>query len=880
MWLNGKDRLLKATSAFLLLYLCCCQALFAGDIPKHAEEPPLIVELFFADRSVGIHRVHQHQNDFWFPFELFQQHAQIPIFSGENNKVKLLTSLGPIEFYPESLNKFDGIPYVSYTTLKNSLHIHTLFNKSIHAIKFIIPWQPLSPENGIRNKNTPKPDLRAPESSLSFLHFESDMTHTFPGKTHSYLELEAGGRIASGTWDIMWQGDPAERFSPSRYHWTTLNRYSALRIGTGTSQIYPLLNNLGYTGAQFAWNNQGIMQNLDNNRYIDTDVLLNIDRTQRRTIEGAGPPGGIAELRFDGYVVTRQRIPFNGRFIFRNVRMTSDLRITEVYLYERTLLEKPLQIINYSQSLANRSLANGEILFHGAVGSSGNVLAGDAFPTSVTGFGHLLYGLNKDVTFESALQHNRQSNSIDALFGPVLSIGSHWNAAIYGARSNGRFGADASIYGHGKTWRVTHRSLWEQKGFGYDTNERHERHAIRLQAKPFSWLNTFVYGKFIKKGNSIQSRYLLPGGTMHLSPRARFTAIPDDENGDYRYEAYLSPRYDMDVRFRYENEVITTDMDYDFRNSNNMLQFIHSFETRNASHASSIYYNWYPAKKSNNHIQLGASYSPNGFGFSGSWSKAVNAGLHFILAYNDNMYHASGLSVDDNTLLPDDINHKAVSLYLSWDLGRSNSRFYPINRTAISHTRGGMAGSLKVMTGSGVPQSSINDVAILINGRRLGQRQAGGNFFIGNLKPGIYSVSVDPENLPLELVVERQNIKVEVRSGSVTEVTIPVYAEYGAAGKVCTLSEHMLAGVEVKIIDSEGKTIKQTQTDQFGYYRVDGLRQGTYTARATTSTPDREGSLCETEFTITNNFLFDIDIVIPEETRPKKPSNALQADLP
>ena len=66
-----------------------------------------------------------------------------------------------------------------------------------------------------------------------------------------------------------------------------------------------------------------------------------------------------------------------------------------------------------------------------------------------------------------------------------------------------------------------------------------------------------------------------------------------------------------------------------------------------------------------------------------------------------------------------------------------------------------MAGALKIMTDSKISRSQINDVSILLNGRKLGQRQIGGDFFVGNLRPGIYTVSVDPENLPLELVVEQ-----------------------------------------------------------------------------------------------------------------------------
>ena len=884
MWLN----------AFLValgIVVLCIHQLTAAEMPTDSlnqkadisEERPLIVELYFNDNSTGIQRCYEIGDDIWIPFDLFHEHANLPEIQDNFSTTTIKTTLGSVNFSTESLKQFEGLQYISLEMLKKSFHAYPLFNDYLYAIKIVIPWTPLYPSKETNKQVTIVPDITAPKSSLSFLHIESDLSHQLRHTTSSYLELEAGGRFSGGTWDIMGKGDPAESLSLSRYHWTSISRYNALRIGTGTSQTYNLLENLEYTGLQFAWNNKGIMRHLDNTHYSDADVLLNIGSTQRRTIEGTGPPAGIAELRFDGYVAARQRIPFNGRFIFRNVRMTTDLRITEVYLYNHSLLEKPAHIIDYSLSLANRSLEKHEILAHGAVGNEGNILDDDNSLSALTGFGHILYGLNRRITLESALQHNPRSESMDFLIGPVISIGSGWNAAFYGAQANGRRGADISLFGHGKTWHFTQRTLWHQKGFGYDTREARQRHLLRLQTRPFSWLAAVLYGNYTKEGDSTSSKYLLPGGTFRLSSRARLSASPDNDRGDYRYEAYLSPRYDTDIRLQYDDEIITATIDYDFSGSDNTLQFIHSYKPKNQTHASSIYLNLSPGEAGKNRIQLGSTYSQSGLGFTGSWSKTINTGLHFNLAYRHNIYHENAFSIDEFTFLPEeDRTQQTISFSLAWDLGRSNSRFYPINRTAISHTRGGMAGSLKVMTGSGIPQSSINDVAILINGRRLGQRQVGGNFFIGNLKPGIYSVSVDPENLPLELVVERQNIKVEVRNGSVTEVTIPVYAEYGAAGKVCTLSEHTLAGAEVTIIDSEGNTIKQTQTDQFGYYRVDGLRQGAYTARAATSTPDPdgEGPLCETEFTITNNFLFDVDIVIPEEARPNKTSNALQTNLP
>jgi len=847
------------------LAVVCGQPLASASTPSPdgTEEEPLLVELFFGEESIGTHLCYRNENDIWIPLSLFLEHARLAEPDRNQPATTYKTTLGTIVFEPGSLRSFEGVECLSFSTIKDVFRIHVLFNRSLYAIKFLVPWRLLSSLKQPK-KALVTPDIPAPGSSLSFLHFEGDFSHSFgQARTGRDLELEAGGRIGGGIWDIMGKGDPNRSMSLSRYHWTTLNSKTAFRVGTGTSQLYSLLNNLDYTGIQVAWNNRSILPNIDNERYSDTDVLLNIDRTQRRTIDGIGPPAGIAELRFDGNVVARQRISLDGQFVFRNVRMSSDLRITEVYLYAHSLLEKPVRIIDYTQSVVNRSLAGGELLFHGAVGRSGNILADENISSTWTGFGHMLYGLNERITIESALQQNPQSGTLDLLFGPVMSIGSRWNTAVYGAYSNNRFGMDAALYGYGKTWRFSHRSRWYGNGFGNDTREQHISHAMRLQTRPFSWLNALLYGNYEKEGDSLTSKYLLPGGTLNLSSRTRISVMPFGDDGEYRYEAFLRPRLDTDVRLRYEENVITADINHDLAKSNT-FQFIHSFARQTNTHASSAYLNWYSDEHRNNRVRVGTSYSNGRFGFTGSWSKYVNAGLNFILTYSHNMYNASGLSVEDDLSLFNGQDNRYISLSLTWDLGRSGKRFYPINRSAISHTRGGMAGSLKIMTDSEIPQSSINDVAILINGRRVRQRQIGGSFFVGNLRPGIYTVSIDPENLPVELAVKRQNIKVEVQSGAVTEVTIPVYAEYGVAGKVVTASGRALAAATLLIADSNGNTVKQTCTDQFGYYRVDGLRSGNYRVRVLTEKSNGRSAVSEKNFSVTNDYLFGVDIVVDE----------------
>jgi len=859
--------------ACVVLALLCSVPLFAeNQLPDASsaspefsqEEELMILEIFFDRQSAGVHRCYRIADEFWFPFALFQQYAPLPESCSHLSGAVFRTTLGTIEFDPAILRVIEGQAFISYEGLKNNLHIHTLFNKSIYAVKFIVPWRILTKRQPRAVPAERTPDIAAPDNVLSFLHMESQWSYAVPASRYGYLELEAGGGVAGGLWDMTGSGDLAGKPVLSQFHWTTISKHAALRIGTGSSQHYSLLESMPYSGIQFAWNNRDILPNIDNDRNTRSDVFLNLDRNQRRSIEGLGPSGGIAELRFDDYIVARQRIPFNRKFVFRNVRMNADPRVIEVYLYDHSIYEKPSRIVDYTRSVSSRSLADGEMLVHGSAGFSGNILADDNRHEGWTGSGAFLYGLSDRLTLEASLQKHPESDSIDGLIGTILSIGPEWNSSLYGAWSHGGPAIDFSLFGYGNAWRFTQRTQWNGRKFGYASGSGRQKHAMRLQVRPFSWLNTLLYGYYSKEGGADDVASLLPGGTVLLSSWLSVSAAPDDEKGDYRYEANIRVLQDMDVRLRYDQNVLTTDLGYDIDN-NHSVQFLHFVTPQTGQQALNASWYWHPGGDYGSRVRLGLSQSSRGVGISGSWSKDFNVGLNAVLAFNNNMNQAGSLFIDEDNLPGDDYTKCAVSFALKWDLGRSSRRFYPIERSAINYTRGGLTGSLKIKKVDGLEGYSVDDAAILINGRKLGQRQTGGTFFIGNLKPGLYTVSVDPEHLPVELVADRQHQVVEVKSGDITEVELLLKEEYGVAGKVCTQSGTPLLQLPVSIVDTQGAVVTTSATDEFGYYRVDGLEAGAYVVRVSLPLGESGVTLFERACNISDDFLFGIDIVVPEQ---------------
>lgn len=850
--------------AFSLILLCLC--CFWGDRVQAAESgqpEPLLLEIFFNKQSAGDHICYKLQDSYWIPFQLFLQETKLKGNNEGSGSLTYQTTLGVLSFDPETLKSIENTPCISFEQLDKSFYVKGRFVQSVFALALNVPWSPGQPSRKKHSAPAISPDIRAPSSSISFLRLEPQLSYEFEGKIDRELLLETGGRLAGGVWDITFEGDPTTAYSPQNYHWTTYNNNSAFRVGTASTDLFSLLPGLDFTGVQFGWNNKTILSQLDFERYTDSDAFLSMDRSQKRTIEGNAPPASIAELRLEGVVVARQRVGLNGRFIFRNVRMTTDLRKTEVYIYERTLREKPLEVLDYTMSILNRTLPAHELLVRTGGGIIGNPLDNEKRDsTSWTGFGHVLYGVHNRLTLEAGGQYNPENSNREAFAGAVLSIGGNWGVALYGARSNNRYAADYRLEGNGTDWALSYYGRIGQQGFSREDQESQINHSFRFNTGIFQPIDLLLYGKYNQTGDEAIDKYLLPGIYWYVMPGLMLSALPNDEKR-YRYEAGLNLTSQSDLSVTYENRILNADLSYDLsRSLQSRALYSHAFDT--GSKVASLYFDWYPGGNRFDLVRMGISNTGNQTGYSVSWNKFFNAGLQMSVQYSYNMNNALQLETEDtfSNLVPPDAR-QYVALTATWDIGRSGKRFYPINRTAISHTRGGLAGSLKIMNETNLESSDINNVSILLNRKKLGQRQIDGSFFVGNLKPGVYAVEVDTEKLPLELNVSKKTTYVEVLNGAVSEIIIPVYAEYAIAGKVTGFNSEPVEGVTVNVMNESGERLDMAVTNLFGYYRTKGLQPGSYTVSVSDT---------QKQVTISNDYLYGIDFTIQEPAAPDEQS--------
>lgn len=860
------------TLTLLFLSLSCIQQAAAGEEPLFHQtsgrqipldkpdsgKPALeIVELVFNGKSAGTCRCFFYNDLFWIPFELLAEKTAIEPLPESAGTVNIPTTIGVLSFDSgKDLRQFENHVYISTETLEKKFFITSKFNQQYYSFGFDIPWRVVKK---VTVKNNVQEDfLRAPDLSLSFLHLEGNFLYETGRKAGegSHFLFESGGRVAGGIWDIVAEKGDEHDPDLSRFHWTSYKDNAVMRIGTGSTSPYFLLPDIPFTGIQGAWSNRTIIPYIDNTSGTKNDSFLVPDREQSRSIEGSGPVAGIAELRIDGIVSARQRIGLDGKYVFSDVRMYSDFRSMQVFLYQRSLLEKPVKIIDFSRSVLNRTLGGGELLVKAGAGTIRNHGAGGYSPDLF--FGQVLYGLSDRITLEGNTQYNYSTGGNDYLLGAALSLGANWAVSLYGAGMNGLSSAEARVEGHYPFGDLHYRGLFSQVA-GDSGRHLDQSQQLRLTGRLFRNFTALLYGQYEKTPQKT-SLFMLPGFFWQPHPSVRITTLPDFDR-NYHYETWVKLRENQDLTLSYSEKEHSLNAEYRYDFSQYMhFRIEEGYLLKSSASVSSIFFEWNPESSFYHMISVGASYSSGQAGYAVSWHKYLNAGLQFRLTYSGNLPVEKYISsIDDPLVFPAD--HKNIlCATFSWDLGVSGKKLRAVNREELGLTRGGISGAFVPEKDSPLlDEKNIEGINVLVNGQQLSQRQLDGSFFIGDLKQGLYDISFDIENLPIDINISTVRKKIEVRPCAVTTIEIPVYAQYGVAGKIeCLQEDYHRYKLEI-VSAGNGSVVAERFPNEFGYYRVDGLRPGEYIINV-----EKIGSeatvIGERRITIHNSFLFGVDI--------------------
>lgn len=759
------------------------------------------------------------------------------------------TPIGQQTLTAESLSPYDGANYISHQTLSKLIKVELKFINSLYAISLDVPW---TPGAKLAVKSSLEPDLAniisAPNSSLSFIRFETFSTHQFENQNDNiFSTLDVGGRVANGTWGLQLSQDYPDADTPlklNRYYWDKYTNQHAFRIGSNYIGLSPLLHRYDFTGVQWAYSNQGIAQYTDFERAFSQDSFLADDQRQQRSInQQGGPPAGIAELRINNTPVARVRIGLDGRYEFNNIPETvGGFNVTEIYLYKRHLQQEPFAIIDYTRTLVSGMLEKGEILMRSGVGETGNSLyPNEPQPGDLASFIQARYGLSDKWTFETTLQRSLNGDT-ELLLTNQFSINSHWASALSFASRNNHFGAQAEITGLGENWDVRFRGLHRSDAYQQTDSPSFDDYNLRAFYRLNNTFNVGLVGRYLKDESQEDIHFLLPAADWRPNHQFFASAVP---NFDGNYRLHADYRFTPQLQFisEFEGEIYTQQLDYHI-NDDTLLSIAHEYNQQDNNYSSYALLDWRPHADQYSLFQAGISLN-NGdaTGFLLSWQRIFTPGLELRLEYH-NQYR----------LFEENQENHFLTANLIVDFAHVAKRFIPADNRYVNSTRGGIVGAIKQPNGQSIP---VDNIAFRINGRQLNQQQAGGYFHINHLKPGTYQISVDESKLPIEYAAKHRHYNVEVASSAFTEVNFEVVAEYGIAGKITSHDGQAMVAANVMLTLEKGNAIYKAISNAFGFYRIDQLPPGDYLLSAT----DIEGNTTPLRnIYIEDDYLFGQDL--------------------
>jgi hypothetical protein len=802
-------------------------------------------------RDIDVYRVGE---IYWMPVETLSELTGFR-FTNTASGITLSAPIGVAEVPAVSLSERDGVLLISSQTLMDALKIMTRFDSAEFALRLDVPWSSadLAAANESKDASALEPDVHAPSGSLSLLRFRSDYSRAIDsGDDFSDSTLDVGGRAGVGTW--MWgaRKPSDDDYYINRYFWNHQLERTVYRLGTNFVDLNPLVDSINYTGLQFAWNSNSIEPFTDFSSDLAFDSFLSEDvEIQRDIVRADGPPGGIAELRINDRPLNRVRVDLNGNYEFRNLPLpVGDFSKVEIYLYARSVRDEPAQIVDLSRQLVAQTLPRGETLLRAGGGGAGNPLNDESQGNDdgdATGFVQARYGLSEDITLQAIAQQDAD-DTLTIVGGVRTSLGKNWAVALDLSSRDGSPAANAQVLGGGERWDTRIRSRFFSKDYGRASSDRRSQYdnVINSFYEVSETLRAGVVGRYYRDSRDHEVQFLKPAAYWNPTPRLNFGAVPNLD-GDYRLSAAyrFAPAHRLNAL--YDNQVYSAWHTYN-RSSGTTLQSGYDYSEDEDNGRVFSQASVYIDGNFNNYLQAGLSYNEQDLGYFMSWNRILRPGVEF------------GVSAEERYRLFNEVDTGlVVAAFLRLDFAAVGGRLAPTDNRSVNFTRGGVAGAIQDSSGKSIPVDNVN---FLVNGQRLPQSQSGGDYYLRDLKPGVYEIAIDEFNLPLEYVPVRKRQLVEVGRASVTEANFEVRVEYGAAGQVTDSAGEALRDLRVVAIDASGEEVSAGQTDQFGYFRLDRLLPGSYRFQIRSTDEQGERIVAERLVEIRDNFLFDQDLVV------------------
>ncbi|MEA5505306.1 carboxypeptidase regulatory-like domain-containing protein [Halotia wernerae UHCC 0503] len=827
-----------------------------------AKDGNFLVGVIINNREVGSLDIRIDANSILVPLQAFAEIAGFTIEDIDGN-TRLKTPLGVVDLVANNLKEIDGITYISETTIKEKLSTSLQFNSSNLALVVDLPWRRGSGESQ-QTASALKPEVLPPVSGLSNFRQELQITNS-SGDTRFRSSTLLGGRLAGGNWRVRLNNNFVNQPDITEYFF--YKRSNQFRYQAGRQQIglHPLLNGINLTGAQIGYSN--LPADRFRQQYSASELLPR--RSQPvQSFRGEVPPASFVQLRVSGIIVAQQQVGLNGIYDFIDVNLpTSNNNDIELLIFDRNNLSIPIEIRSLRINTSDLLLPAGGNVQLGGLGLSGNLaqdsLFGDFSSESgrLVGFYQLRQGLSENLTFEGSVQSI--PDTIQTQAGFIWRLASPAVLATSLGTSRGQVGYTTDLDINFDKLEILGNSQLFPTGYNSSRQSR-DRFNHSLEAN-YKFSNNFKLG-LIARSRQDESRdasYILPTFSLNPFNNLSLRGRPDLD-GRYLFSSYYYPSRATRLAFNTFGDIYTSDLTQNL-NRNYQLSLGGEFGGDLAPRYSTTL-NYNSRNISGLSWRVGLAYSDGDVGPIVGASMQVVPGLFARAEYQ-------GIPSRSRNILGGFGDDRLTVLLVS-DLSFAGGGVAPASSYGLGQEKGAISGRIVVEGGKkGFDLGGANIRVVDSRNNRVStaKTDSAGNFFVGNLREGVYIVELDPDRLPIELAIGKSTIVAEVAGAAITRLDFSVTEEYGLAGRITDVVGQPMAEVRVELINPAGARVLSTTTDQFGLYRLDGVPVGNYTLRV----PAQEGitngiTLPNLQVAINKDFVYDQNLKLPIAAAAKK----------
>jgi hypothetical protein len=803
--------------------------------------------------EVGSILVFEHDGAFWLALEDLDTYASVRI-ERVAGRPRAHSPIGDLDLAPSDIVVLEGREHLAPQALTEKLRVMVRFDPQEYALELRPPWLgevvPEDLDPSAPKAAPPTPEFPAPGNSLSRL--ASDTWYYGGGSDDRIVnQTTAEGRLAGGRWRIRYFDDFVEGQQLEEYAWVGARDKGLLLLGRQWTSLHPLLGSYELTGVQYAWTNQPpslFAQSADSRSLIPRGLQ------PYRSFSGEGPPGGTAELWMDDQLVATRTVRLDGHYDFLDVPLpTRSAARVEVRVYDRFDRAIPVAIHEQSIRASEYLLPKGAVMHQAGLGVAGNFV-NDTFFDNQSGesgtdpgaFYQWRWGMSERLTLETAIQ--RSPDRTQTLAGVIAQLTDTATLALALAQSDGYLGYQVGLDFQRGNWRAMLDAYYRQAGFFADDDAETYDYSLEIGRRMSPKLDLSLVGGYRQSGAE-NATFLLPA--LWWRPLDRlFLRVRPDFYGDYLADAdlrlgaktRLAARYDGDLYTEAAYRIDThweavASADFGEENGN-----LYGAQLR-----------WQGEGRRRPSVRAALLYGDQGgIGFAAGASLEVIPGVFASI-------EASSEPLD--VWLGQDTDMRLRAL-VSIDFGLARGRLVPTRSLAFSHSTGAIGGRIRVENPPPGAEYDLSDIGVSVQGGPSGRTTSGGELFIGGVAPGIRTLTLDPEKLPIELVPERLSVVAEVAAGAITRVDFTVRPEYGLAGRVRDASGNALPDRSMELYDAQGQRRGQAVTDRFGLYRMDGVPPGRYELRLVAQ-PGETEPMPRRGVVIARDFIFDQDLKLP-----------------